>query len=76
MDGREGHLEAVMGTAATNSGRQNRVLEGAGWVAGISVTLAEMQFGMDYVLSHVVGQISAVFGWLPMLGVFAHQLRR
>jgi hypothetical protein len=38
--------------------------------------LAEMQFGMDYVVSHVVGQISAVLGWLPMVGMFAHQLWR
>lgn len=65
-----------MGTAAINSGRRNRVLEGAGWVAGISVMLAEMQFGVDYVLSHVVGQISAILSWLPMVGVFAHQAWR
>ena len=65
-----------MGTEAKINGRHNRVLEGAGWVAGISVMLAEMQFGMDYVVSHVVGQVSAILGWLPMVGMFAHQLWR
>jgi hypothetical protein len=65
-----------MGTAAVKGGRRNRVLEGAGWVAGISVMLAEMQFGMDYVVSHVVGQVSAILGWLSMVGMFAHQLWR
>jgi hypothetical protein len=65
-----------MGTASMEGGQRNRVLEGAGWVAGVSVMLAEMQFGMDYVLSHVVIQVSAFLGWLPMLGVFAHQLWR
>jgi hypothetical protein len=60
-----------MGTVR-NAG-QNRVLAGAGWVAGVGVMLAEMQFGMDYVLSHVVGQISAILCWLPMVGVFARQ---
>lgn len=63
-----------MGTTARNSGRRNRVLESVGWAAGIGMILAEMQFGMDYVVSHAVAQISAILGWLPMLGVFAHQL--
>lgn len=60
-----------MGTEAKVNARHNRVLEGAGWVAGISVMLAEMQFGMDYVLSHVVGHVSAIVGWLPMVGALA-----
>lgn len=60
-----------MGMEVRINRRHNRVLEGAGWVAGISVMLAEMQFGMDYVLSHVVGQVSAILGWLPMVGALA-----
>jgi len=73
VGGREGHLEDAMATETTKSERRDRVLEGAGWVAGVSVMLVEMQFGMDYVLSHVVGGVSAVWYWLPMVGVFARQ---
>jgi hypothetical protein len=26
-----------------------------------------MQFGMDYVLSHLAGHVTAFVGWLPMI---------
>jgi hypothetical protein len=71
--GEEGHLEAAMGMEAAKSEGRNRMLAGAGWVAGISVMLVEMQFGMDYVLSHVTQGMSAILCWLPMVGVFARQ---
>lgn len=48
--------------------RRNRRLLGAGWVAGIGIALVEMQMGMDYVLSSVTQHVSALVGWLPLIG--------
>lgn len=62
-----------MGTEARKRGWRNRMVAGAGWVAGIGVMLVEMQFGMDYVLSHVAGGVSAILSWLPMVSVLARQ---
>jgi hypothetical protein len=56
-----------MGTEAKRQTRRNRRLLCAGWAAGIGITLVEMQFGMDYVLSHVAGHVTAIVGWLPMI---------
>ncbi len=58
-----------MGTDAETATKRNRVIAGVAWAAGIGITLVEMQFGMDYVLSHVVNNMSAIVGWLPMIGV-------
>jgi hypothetical protein len=62
-----------MGTKSSKETRLGRVAQVAGWTAGSGITLVEMQFGMDYVLSHLVGQMSAIVGWLPMISVLARQ---
>ncbi len=63
-----------MGTEAKRVRKQNRVIAGVAWAAGIGITLVEMQFGVDYVLSHVVNSMSAILGWLPMIGVLVKQV--
>jgi hypothetical protein len=62
-----------MGTESKRQERWNRMILGAGWAAAIGITLVEMQFGMDYVLSHVARQVSAIVAWLPMLGTLVTQ---
>ena len=57
-----------MGIEATRQEGRNRWLVGAGWVAGIGIALVEMQMGMDYVQENLVPRISAILGWLPILG--------
>jgi len=63
-----------MGTGTKRQERRGRMLLSAGWAAGIGITLVEMEFGMDYVLSHVVGHVSAIAGWLPMVGALVKQI--
>jgi hypothetical protein len=63
-----------MGTEAKRVTRRNRAIAGVAWAAGIGITLVEMQFGVDYVLSHVVNNMSAILGWLPMIGVLVKQV--
>jgi hypothetical protein len=65
-----------MGTESKREERMSRMTQGAGWAAGIGITLVEMQWGIDYVLSHVVGQVSAIVGWLPMIGGLVRQFCR
>jgi hypothetical protein len=64
-----------MGTESKRDEERNRTLLSAGWVAGVGITLVEMQFGVDYVLSHVVNHVSTVVGWLPMIGVLLRQFQ-
>jgi len=54
---------------------RNRLLVSGIWAAGIGITLVEMNMGMDYVLSHVVNQMSAIVGWLPMIGTLVRVWR-
>jgi hypothetical protein len=63
VGGQGGHLEAVMAGA-----ERNRWLIGAGWMAGISIVLVEMQVCMDYVQARVMEQAKMVADWLPMIG--------
>jgi hypothetical protein len=74
MGGRERHLEAGMGTQAKWQEQRNRMVQSTGWAAGIGITLVEMQYGMDYVLTHVVGHVTAIVGWLPVLSLLAKQI--
>ncbi len=62
-----------MGTGAKRLERRRRVALSAGWAAGIGMMLVEMQWGVDYVLSHVAGHVSAIVGWLPMIGTLMQQ---
>jgi hypothetical protein len=63
-----------MGSEAKRRERRNRWLLGAEWATGIGITLVEMQMGVDYVLAHIAGHVSAVVGWLPMIGTLVRQL--
>jgi hypothetical protein len=63
-----------MRTGSKRQERRNQIVQGAGWVAGIAITLVEMQFGMDYVLSHVTGHLGAIVHWLPMIGTLVSQV--
>jgi hypothetical protein len=74
VGGQERFLEAAMGTKVNRPERQNQKLLSIGWAAGIGITLVEMQFGMEYVLSHVAGHLSAIFHWLPMIGTLVSQV--
>jgi hypothetical protein len=65
---RKGYLEAVMGIEAREQKKRVRWLESAGWAAGIGIGLVEMQMGMDYVQAYLVPHVSAILGWLVMLG--------
>lgn len=55
--------------AARNLAARSRWLIGAGWMAGISIVLVEMQVGMDYVQARVMEQAKMITGWLPMIGM-------
>ena len=57
-----------MAGVARNQAERNRWLIGAGWMAGISIVLVEMQMGMDYVQASVSEQAKMVTGWLPVIG--------
>ncbi len=57
-----------MGSERKRQERQNRWLPSAGWVGGIGIALVEMHVGMDYVLSSAIQHLSAVVGWLPVIG--------
>lgn len=57
----------MAGAASKQVGR-NRWLIGAGWMAGVSIILVEMQVGVDYVQASVVEHARMVAGWLPMIG--------
>jgi len=57
-----------MADAAKNLADRNRWLIGAGWMAGISIVLVEMQVGMDYVQTRVVAHARTMADWLPMVG--------
>jgi hypothetical protein len=50
------------------------MMHSAGWTVGVGITLVEMQYGMDYVFTHVAGHMSAIMGWLPMLSTVAKQI--
>ena len=65
-----------MGTAIIKQERQSRIAQGAAWAAGIGITLVEMQFGVDYVLTHVAGHMGAIVDWLPMLSTLIRQVTR
>jgi hypothetical protein len=65
-----------MGTGLKKQERQSRITQGAAWAAGIGITLVEMQFGVDYVLTHVAGHMGAIVGWLPMLSTLVRQISR
>ncbi|HXX17627.1 MAG TPA: hypothetical protein VEJ47_22195 [Candidatus Eremiobacteraceae bacterium] len=62
-----------MGTNEKREERRNRVLVIGTWAAGIALTLVEMQLGVEYVMTHVVYQVGALAGWLPMIGALAAQ---
>ena len=57
-----------MADAARNLADRNRWLIGAGWMAGISIVLVEMQVGMDYVQTRLAEQARTMADWLPMVG--------
>lgn len=57
-----------MAAATTRQQRRQQMILGTGWTAGIGIMLVEMHYGVDYVLSHVVGNVSALVDWLPMIG--------
>jgi hypothetical protein len=57
-----------MAGVARNQAERNRWLIGAGWMAGISIVLVEMQMGMDYVQASVAEQAKMMVGWLPVIG--------
>ena len=57
-----------MADAAKNLADRNRWLIGAGWLAGISIVLVEMQVGMDYVQTRLAEHARTMAGWLPMVG--------
>jgi len=57
-----------MAGATRNPAERNRWLIGAGWMAGISIVLVEMQMGMDYVQARVAEQAKMMAGWLPVIG--------
>ena len=57
-----------MAGAARNLAGWSRWLIGAGWMAGISLALVEMQIGMDYVQARVVEHARMMADWLPMVG--------
>jgi hypothetical protein len=57
-----------MAGVARNQAERNRWLIGAGWMAGISIVLVEMQMGMDYVQASVAEQAKMMAGWLPVIG--------
>jgi hypothetical protein len=65
-----------MGTETKRQERHSRIVQGTGWAAGIGITLVEMQYGMDYVFTHVAGHMSAIVGWLPMLSMLVKQIWR
>lgn len=65
-----------MATQAKGLERRNRAVVSGVWAAGIGMTLVEMHMGMDYVVSHVLAQMGAIVGWLPMLGTMACRLCR
>jgi hypothetical protein len=76
VGGQEGHLEAAMGTKVDRPEGHSRKLLSVGWAAGIGITLVEMQFGMEYVLSHVAAEVGFVISWLPTISVLARHLWR
>ena len=57
-----------MADAAKNLADRNRWLIGAGWMAGITIVLVEMQVGMDYVQTGVVEHARTMADWLPTIG--------
>jgi hypothetical protein len=57
-----------MATQVRGLERRNRAVVSGVWAAGIGITLVEMHMGVDYVLSHVVAQMGAIVGWLPVVG--------
>jgi hypothetical protein len=65
-----------MGTKSMKQEGPSRITQSAAWAAGIGITLVEMQFGVDYVLTHVAGHMSAIVGWLPMLSTLVRQITR
>jgi hypothetical protein len=65
-----------MGTTAKSQTQTRQMAEIAAWVTGIGITLVEMQYGMDYVLTHVTGHMSTIVGWLPMIATVARQIWR
>jgi len=58
-----------MGTGANRIVRQAGMTQSAAWAAGIGITLVEMQYGIDYVFTHVAGHVGTIVGWLPMISV-------
>lgn len=63
----------MAGVASRRVG-QNNWLVGAGWMAGISIVLVEMQVGVDYVQARLVEHANVVAGWLPMIGTLGSRL--
>lgn len=63
-----------MAGAARRQTGQNNWLVGAGWMAGVSIVLVEMQVGVDYVQARLAEQAHVVAGWLPMIGTLSSRL--
>jgi hypothetical protein len=63
-----------MGTEAKRQEQRGRTLHSAGWALGVGIALVEMQYGMDYVFTHVAGHMSTIVDWLPMLSTVAKQI--
>ena len=63
-----------MADAARNLADRNRWLIGAGWLAGISIVLVEMQVGVDYVQTRVAEHARTMADWLPMVGTLMCRL--
>lgn len=63
-----------MAGAARRRAGQNNWLVCAGWMAGISIVLAEMQVGADYVQARLAEQANVAAGWLPIIGTLGSRL--
>jgi hypothetical protein len=63
-----------MGMTTKSQMQTSQMAQIAAWVTGIGITLVEMQYGMDYVFTHVSGHMSTIVAWLPMLTTLARQI--
>ena len=65
-----------MAKGSNRQERWGRTAQVTGWAAGIGITLVEMQFGMEYVFTHVAGHMNTIVSWLPMLSTLVRDLCR
>jgi hypothetical protein len=63
-----------MAKETDGAGNRKRMLVSVGWAAGIGISLVEMQFGMEYVLSLIAAQLGFVVNCLPAVSVLARHI--